>query len=223
MSNYFNRHGLINAKLIEDVSENCSLFTLEYILLKKNHDEDFLSLLYYLLIYIKKCKTHITGLYNQLPEIHYNKDDYMSPDQLIAFTGAFYLSGRNVELKQIWDYLKDHKYTYDNISGEVNFDRIMQPMAISFVAVLNRKYQWYPMLLVSILVSVLTKKGKSSGKLKAYVCLNVLNLKILTKICGKILNGFKDWDAVFLEYFKEESHPIRTFIKSRQQWPEEQE
>ena len=205
---WWNEYKLLNPSKLDIVSENTSLCSLQYYLIQKD-----LRVLESLVGYIKACKTPMRGLYNQLPfpDPKVAQDAYMSPDQLIAFVGVMKVLGKIDDIRAIWGYLKQHCMTYDNLKAEINFERTMQPAAIFFVAVCAGKKWAYPGLVAAILHSCTTKKGKSSGKLKAWTMMQVLKMNTLSRICAKILSGFDGWDKVFLEYYQEDGHPIRNF------------
>ncbi|QDP57304.1 MAG: hypothetical protein Unbinned1322contig1000_48 [Prokaryotic dsDNA virus sp.] len=203
---YLNKHYLLNAKREEIVSENAPLFSLQYYLLS---DSDMMleSLRQY--THRMENKQH-PGLYDQFPERHGNKDDYTSPDQLIAFVGALYLSKQIKKIKEIRKYLARHAFTYDNVRpGEINKDRLMQPAAIWFTAVASGRWWYRPALSGAIIYSCATKKGETSGKLKAWTMARTLRMKYTLKLCTRVLSGFNSWRDVFRTYYQEPAHPNR--------------
>lgn len=128
-----NEYGLLNAfPDRKDEDENSPLFTIEYLLLT-NEGYDFFPPLS---IFIHNCrvKNARLGLYNQRPKNNGSHEDYMSPDQLIAFCAFFNIIKLNERVISIWKYLKIKLFTYDNISQKTNFKRLMQPLAVAFVA-----------------------------------------------------------------------------------------
>lgn len=205
---YLNKAYLLNATK-EEVrhevhAENSPLFSLQYHILSKSP-----SMLESLRQYVDKMQVpgH-TGLYNQLPERHGNKDDYTSPDQLIAFVGTLYLSKQRPRINEIRSYMARHLFTYDNVSpGKINFNRLIQPSTLWFTAVASGRWWYYPLLSTSILYACATKKGETSGKLKAWTMMRTLKMKSTMKICTKILNGFDTWKAVFQTYYPDPTHP----------------
>lgn len=206
INDYLNKHYLLNAKREEIVSENAPLFSLQYYHLTKSP-----SMLQSLIQYTHRMEVHgWPGLYNQLPERHGNKDDFTSPDQLIAFVGTLYLAKQTKKIKAVRRYLSKHAFTYDNLRpGSISKDRLMQPSAIWFTAVASGRWWYRPALSGAILYSCATKKGETSGKLKAWTMMQTLNMSATMSICTKILNGFDDWRAVFREYYQEPDHPNR--------------
>lgn len=205
---WWNEYRLLNPSKLDIVSENTALCSLQYYLIQKD-----LKVLEALVGYLRSCKTPVTGLYNQLPfpDPKVAKDAYMSPDQLIAFVGVLKVLGQVDEIRKIWLYLKRNALTYDNLKAEINFDRIMQPSAVFFVAVCAGEKWAYPGLVGAILHSCISNPGKSSGKLKAWTMMQVLKMNTLSSVCAKLLAGFDNWSQVFLEYYQEKGHPIRNF------------
>jgi len=207
-SPYINSYGLLNAKLADDVAENSPLWSLEYLLLK--HDS---LLLENLVTFIRSSHTQYPGLYNQRPFVTDSPDDYMSPDQLIAFVGALKLADASLAIKHIWRYLRSHFFTYDNLTGKTNFDRTMQLSAISFVGVCAGKWWWLPLLSAVCIWSCITNKTQTSGRLKAWVMSDVTGLSLTRKVMDFFVNRhWGSWKNVFFEYFKEEEHPIRSLL-----------
>ena len=206
---YINDYGLLNAKKADINAENAPLWSLEYILLDNSTD-----LLQKLTIYIDSCRTETPGLFHQLPfKTEVPGDQYMSPDQLIAFIGAFKLSNRQEAINNIWGYLKKHLFTYDNINpGKINFQRIMQPGVVLFCGLLAGNQWLRPFLSIALIIACLSSPEATSGKIKAWVMFKVADMKITEFICTFIINRnkyLKSWKGVFFEYFKEEEHPIR--------------
>jgi len=205
---YKSTYGLINAKLEEKDSENAPLFSIEYVLL--GGDIDVLDKL---TLYMRLCHTGTKGLYNQFPIMHGNKDDYMSPDQLIAFTSAFLMAENKEALSNVWRYLAKNQLTYNNLKpNEVDRDRTMQLSAVLFSGVAaGHRYLDFFLSLVCI-YSCFTKKKETSGKLKAWVIFNTLDMNITRAICNILISRntyLKSWKGVFLEYFKEKDNPVR--------------
>lgn len=206
MNKFINDYKLLNAKEADINAENAPLWSIEYTLLTS--EDTFQSPL---IEYIEKCKTNIPGLYNQFPFIANGRDNYMSPDQLIAFTASLAVANRTVAIKSIWSYLVKHLFTYDNISGRINFRRTMQLGALLFVASHSKVRFALPALSIVLIYSCLTKRKETSGKLKAWVMFKSLNMKKTESICNLIIKNnsyLKSWYGVFKEYFKEEGHPL---------------
>ena len=202
MNKYINDYGLLNAKEADLNAENTALWTLEYLLLGGD-----VSLQPKLLTYINNSHTGHSGLYNQAPVVHQNKDGYMSPDQLIAFAGV--LPKANV--KNMWKYLLKNLFTYDNLQpNKINFQRTMQPAAVIFVGVMAGHCYLKPLLAIMLMISCYSSPTKTSGKLKAWVMFKAANMKITEKICNMIISkNWGSWKNIFLEYFQEPNNPIR--------------
>lgn len=209
---YINDYRLLNARKEEIVSENAPLNSIQYALLR-NYKYNKLPVFIMTAIgnYIDKCRTGTEGLYNQFPFIaKHERDRYMSPDQLIAFVAFFYLTDQLYRIKEIHNYLTGHFFTYDNTRpGEINIDRIMQASAIFFTGAATGKKIYYPLLAATALFSCATKRGESSGKLKAWVMLKTLKMERTLWFAEKLLAGFKRWREVFDENHKEENDPVR--------------
>jgi hypothetical protein len=210
-SPYINSQGLLNAKLADDLAENAPLWSVEYLFLK--HDPELYQSL---LDYIDKSYTGTPGLYNQNPIRFNKKEDYMSPDQLIAFIAALKMADKKDEIKAIWSYLWRHFFTYDNLQpGKTNFDRTMQLSAILFSGVMAGHFYLKPILSAALLYSCATKRTETSGKLKAWVMFKSAGMKITEAVCNLLIktNSYlKSWKGVFFEYFKEAEHPLRKLV-----------
>jgi hypothetical protein len=209
-SPYVNKHGLLNAKLKDIVAENAPLWSVQYLLLE--HDPELFDAL---ISYIHNCKTDIDGLYNQFPVLHGNKDDYMSPDQLIAFLAAFKMAKLENHIQSIWKYLKNNLATYDNLTGKINFDRTMQVGALAFAGACAGNKLAKFVLSVACIYSCATKRHETSGKLKAWTMFKALDMNITESICTYFIakTPFKNWKGIFLEYFQEKEHPTRKLLE----------
>jgi hypothetical protein len=220
MEHYKNKYGLINASVEHDdsiVHENSILYTMEYVLLTgtTSFDEDLIK-------YIFNSNAGWPGLYNQFPPtniIVHEKDRYMSPDQLIAFLAVLQYKEMWWIIQNIWVWLKKSYFTYDNVSAEVNFDRIMQPAAISFAGALNGSWFWEFVLNLICIYSCATKRKETSGKLKSWLMMRTIKTMWCRKICDYFIKKyFGNWDGVFEIYFPDPLHPIRKaiFLRRRQ-------
>jgi len=187
-------YGLINShKNIPHSEENSPLWTVQYILrqptlphLTINSLENF----------VFHCERRKPGLYDQRPFKSVNpKDDYMSPDQLIAFVAFFYITGDKEEIDKIWKYLKSHFFTYDNLTGKTNFKRTMQPLAIAFVGACVGSWFWKKVLKIACKVAFKAPLKKTSGKLKAWVCLKTLDMQY------DLVKSNVNFDFAFNYYF----------------------
>ena len=206
---YFNRYNLLNSKIEEDVAENSPLWTLELFLINKDHKH-----IYDLMQFIDQCRTSEPGLFHQRPPADFsgNGDDYMSPDQLIAFVSTFHIENRTQAISNIWKYLYKHLFTYNNLKpGKIDFSRIQQISAVLFVGVLAGHKYLKPLLSIAHMISCFSKPDQTSGKLKAWTMFKVADMKWTEKICTFIISKrskFKTWAGIFKEYFPREEHPI---------------
>ena len=220
MNQYINEYGIINAKPEDIVAENCPLFTQEYLHLIKNGNlssikylPNAVELQQNLNKYVDLCLVK-PGLYNNLPftNTEIEEDKYCSPDQLIAFLANLKDRKDKQKLKDIWNYLKSHWFTYDNINQKTDFSRIMQPQAILLAGVLGggflTRLLLRPLLSLAVFISVLPKKG-TSGELKSWVMMKAAKMKITEWICNKLIKReYGNWEKVFKIYFPLEDHPI---------------
>lgn len=204
---WINKYGLLNPKTEDVVSENCPLTSQQYNLLGGDLGVELDR-------YIENCYTGTVGLYNQMPEFHGNKDDYMSPDQLIAFVSRLYVVGRIDEIWTIWNYLLWHLGSYDNLTGRINFERLMQLKAFVFVGLCcNSWLAWllkFP-LLISMVLSCRKPGEITSGKLKSWVIMKTLNMTWSFKICSKLVGNWRD---AFFTFYYQDNHPIRVIFKN---------
>lgn len=234
---YINDFGLVNAKKADNNAENSPLWSLEYLTLEANQE-----LWEALFKFIMDCKRDdVKGLYHQSPktatpfrtvikisstaptskmtEFPRNHDDYMSPDQLIAFILFLYKCDPE-SCRQIWDYLWKHWFTYDNITGETNKERMMQPMAIAVAAVCGggwfAKMFWFPVLVGSLIYSCWSEPVETSGPLKSWVILKHMHMKLTGYICTWLIERgpWLDWKGIFREYFKEKEQPTIQLINT---------
>jgi hypothetical protein len=157
--------------------------------------------------YIERCRTVNVGLYGQRPigEEKGNKEDYMSPDQLIAIISHFYMIGDKMSVSDIWEWLNSHWLTYDNLSAKTNIARIQQPQAVLFSAICAGQRWLMPFLSIAHIVSCMAKERDTSGKLKAWTMMKTLNMRLTYKICTRLV---KDWNIVSGIYFPQENHPL---------------
>lgn len=212
-SQFLNEFGLLNSKINEGVAENSPLWSWEYLLMRWDAD-----LFVDLLFFIDACETDVPGLYNQRPFKNGSPEDYMSPDQLIAFAAALKHGKRHKELNDMWSYLKSHWFTYDNQSKGTNKDRLMQPSAICFVGALAGNKLCKLLLVPMFMHSSIVRKNETSGRLKTWTMLMTLRMTRTKKLCSKLLSkfsAFKTWSGCFLEYFPKIGHPIREIASGR--------
>ena len=213
MSHYLNKYGLINSAIKEpDVTdENTLLYTMEYLLL--GGIVDYADLYYF----IDFSYTGTPGLYHQFPpdnKVMHAKDLYMSPDQLIAILACLEHFSRHYLKLGIWYWLKNHWFTYDNLSRKTNFKRIMQPAAIAYAGTLSGSAFWRFILNLICIYSCATKKNETSGKLKSWVMMKTTKLWC-EGICNLFVKKyFRNWRVIFKIYFPDPCHPIRRAIAS---------
>jgi hypothetical protein len=212
---YYNKFGLVNAFNFENVSENCPIITLELLILFYGADNPRITdgkLFRNLQSYTFNCRTPISGLYDNMPldEYVHERDAFCSPDQLIIYILVNYMIGNRAELKNIYKYLRNNFCTYNNITGEIDFKRLMQPLAV-FASAYSVGKCWAKLPLgICIEYSVKSNesKGTTSGILKSWVVDQVFRL-------GWFSEDYPIRD-VFVKYFGHESqqdHPIRILIR----------
>jgi len=209
---YFNKYNLLNSKIGEGVAENSPLWSLELYLM--NNSAFVLS---NLISFIGLCQTNTIGLYNQRPDNNGSKEDYMSPDQLIAFVGALYLL-HPAAVQPIWRYFWRHGFTYNNLTGKTDIRNIQQPAAVFFVAICAGHRYLLPILSVICFISCFFNADQTSGKLKAWTMIEVLKMNKTKSICSFILSirsDFKNWSGCFREYFPIKDHPIHEIALKR--------
>jgi hypothetical protein len=182
--------------------ENSMLWQQELVLLTDRY-----SYKYDLHYYIMGCATKIDGLFGQLPigRERGNKEDYTSPDQLIAILSHFYSVNR-YQCTLIWKYLRTHWFTYDNLSGKTNIQRLQQPQVVLFAAICSGHTYLIPLLSIACLISCMAKERDTSGKLKSWVMMRTLKMRLTYRICTWLV---KDWNIVSGIYFHQENHPLQ--------------
>jgi len=213
-SPFLNDHSLLNSKVGEGVAENSPLWSWEYLLMRWDQD-----LFDDLTFFISACETNTPGLYNQRPFKNGTDDDYMSPDQLIAFAAVLHHNLQLKELVNMWSYLTSHWLTYDNLSGKTNKDRLMQPSAVMFVAALLGKWWAKPLLIPMLMHSSWAKPNETSGRLKAWTMMETLKMPRTKRLCSWILkkrSRFVTFSGCFLEYFSKAGQPIRQIARSKE-------
>lgn len=196
---FFNIYGLLNPTSLDIVSENTLLCTLQYLQLGGNPINcEF---------FIQKCWNTKTNMYNNIIGIE-GHDKYMSPDQIISLSAH-----SKSDALLIWNHLKSHFFTYDNITGKTNFHRIQQLQAVSMAAYQSTgSYFWcFVLSLTCIFACKKAKKEQTgSGALKSWTCFKYAKLKFTEKICNWIIG---DWYYYFKIYYQESNHPIRKLIE----------
>jgi len=198
---YFDtEYGLLNVhQNLQLPEENSPLWSIQYYLLNTCRPDIYFSLV----AYWGKCETETEGLFNQRPWKDGSKEDYMSNDQLIA------LICLNCKWKQenirIWSYLWKHLFTYNNLTGKIDFNRLMQPKAVLVSAYSAGHKVVLPLLSFTCILSCLSDDHTTSGKLKAWTIMESFNLKRTMKICTFLVGS---WDKVFNTYYWQEDHPL---------------
>jgi len=156
----------------------------------------------YLAHYWLKC--HIAGgWYNQRPWRDGGKEDLMSPDQLIALVCFNYKTGRHLANQLIWETLRKHWLTYNNVTRKVDFKRIMQPMAIltAWFAATDNKLAGL-LLRSACIIACAAPKEDTSGKLKSWTIYSSFDWWM-----GRL---DIDWEEVWNTYYHQEEHPLRS-------------
>jgi len=188
-------------------SENAALFSVEY-LLRKGTPTD---LLYPRLIeWTRMCKDSVLGVYDNRPWLDGGHEDYISKDNLLAHAAFLKLMGREEEIKGIWDYLKSHYFTYNNLTGKTDFKRFMGPHEKSILCIgvlAGNEWLRYPMREACKFSLRKFDKDNASGALKAYVCLKITNDSKIDKYEKKYVGS---WDTAFDYYFYREGNPLRS-------------
>jgi hypothetical protein len=239
MGSYWNRHGLLNASDSEDVSENCPLFTLEYIILAEKLGMDVESVKLSLINYFELCYNKDNGMFDNIPGVREGNDKYISHDQYTAMC-AFSARHNLPYHKMFWEGIKHG--TYDNLTGKFNIKKPMHPRDIIYIGYLNNSfickllmplfniitiesalqwYKWRPTYLSYILsgFSVNSRPNKivaTDGDLLAFVRAYGLNQQSITYTktfslyCLIMKLKFKDgFNDVFRTYFPNPNHPVR--------------
>ena len=216
---YIDGYGLINSRPDETNAENATLWTCEnYLLHKQNGTFDKQKKDHYRLVMNQQKIS--TGIYAQnpyfivKPPVH-KKDESMSRDQLFALVGMSYLLGESHHI-DIWKEILRQKGRYDNVNPDKP-NSWFTPWDLLFVAYCAGN--WIGKLLIWIvaitcIISCLSNKETTSGKLLAYVRCQILKdksfiMKLCWKLCTKLINKkHGDWSDVFYIYFrKQEDHP----------------
>lgn len=193
-----NKYGLVcTVKNRETEEENSPLWTQQLLLSGFNYD-----LRSNLNSFIVKSRI-APGLYGNRPYTNGTKEDYCSPDQLIAFISRLYLDG-NYEVKLIWEWLLGHWFTYDNISQKTNIRRVMQPSVLLFSAICAGLKVLTPLLSIACVISCL-RVDSTSGDLKAWTMIKTLNMNMTYFICNKLIEG--GFKKSFNIYFRADGHP----------------
>lgn len=207
---FINKYNLINAQSgpPQYVNENTLLYTLAYDLY--TGDKQYRNAMLYYAMKLRHSK-EIKGLYNNLTTLSsWGRDNYTSPDQLISIVALNNLYEHN-DNKEIWGYLWKHLFTYDNLKpNKINFDRVMQPMAILTSAVGAGIWLLKPLLSLVCIISCLPMPERSSGAQKAFVVASSFRMKLTLSICKYIVKG---WDKVWAIYYPDKTHPIRSYYE----------
>jgi hypothetical protein len=197
---YINDYGLIKTTSKDINGENTFLTSLALQCLKYSTElSDNMNNYLYNCLHI----AYDEYMYNNYPDSCNNDlDTYTSPDQLIAYLCYCHDFGVSEGVKRIWDYLKSHLFTYNNVTGKTDLRCIQQPSVI-FLAGYCAGIEWfkYPLLLC-LCISLRTPKEVTSGKQKAFVINKCLGLGIEY-----------DFTEALEIYYKEEDHPIRLALK----------
>lgn len=217
MTKFINRYGLLNPTSKDTVSENTLLTTLTYHQLLKVDKRYYwyknADVLDSVEKYIYLCFRD--GWYNQYPEdVHISNpdDEYMSPDQLLAIMLWLHILGREKELKTLARRILFQVGTYDNVSQDLNFKRMMQPQILALAGYFGiSKWFFKHALILSVEFSFAGYEDdntKTSGMQKAFVIMDVL-----FKESREYREYEKDFINALKYYYKEEDHPIRELLK----------
>lgn len=219
---YINRYGLINATKHEDVSENCPLFTLQNVILKKIVKEDPKELEDSLINYFEKMRNPTTNRFNNIPDVTSGRDALISHDQFTTLCAMSARHGLDYH-KEFWNGVKWG--TYDNLTGKFNIHRILHPRDLIYVGYLNDNFLCklaMPLLCAATLWSFLypykkrngVKILKTDGQLLTLVRKYGLKGKSWLfdktwKLCERIshwkfVDGYK---GIFKTYYPLEDHP----------------
>lgn len=218
---FFDDYGLLNSREDEKNAENALLWTYELILLLELQNKSSEAHISSLSSAIDLCRVS-EGIYHQNPSFAFTPpenahDAYMSPDQLIAITGASYRYGWT-HAEDVWKEIKRQRMLYDNVDPNAP-RRWARPWDLAFYAIcggskLAKLFMW--LIAITCIVSCMSKPGKTSGKLLAFVKMNTLRdkspmMELTWKICSKIIktqykvgNG---WWKAFAIYFPFTDHP----------------
>ena len=202
---YWNDYGLLNPTSKDRISENCLLTTEVYQRLLPDPIKEVDS---HICDWIQECWTGTEGLFNQAPFMRDNKDDYMSPDQLIAMGAFLKRIGDDTLINDIAKYLRKHLSNYNNLQDDKI--RLMQPSAYLFLQILDGHFEWPFKLVLKYILRLSCKKPRevTSGKQKAWLIASAIDPKWVTDL--EPLVGC--WEDVFRVYYKESDHPIRLLI-----------
>lgn len=215
---YWNKWGLLNATAEHDDSifnENSFLYTLQYMLLLPNFPVTKIAEIWTKLNRFRSeelISPH--GLYNQLPSdtgVAHHHDLYTSPDQLIA-----YMAHSCCVARATWSDLKRLWFTYNNLTGKVDFGRLMQPTAIALAGAMSGSRFWRFVLNLCLVYSCWSNRYETSGKLKAWTIISSVPNLWCKKICDKLIEKyFGSWQRVFEIHYPDPSHPIRRLLYAK--------
>lgn len=214
MEKYWNRYGLLNAYIGEDVAENSPLFTYEYILIEELKGNTVKPEKEALRNFIQKSRTS-KGVYNQSPEpLKGHKDDFMSHDQLTVFCAFSYKYGYDWH-GEIWNEIKRQWFRYNNVDIPHTFwekltnKRFLHPRDIIFIGILSGSF-WCK-LLAPLLALMMYSSCKKIWKVRPTLEFRVIYfLKHLKwhptrryrHTDGKLLTFVRCQSAYNISYFK---------------------
>ena len=219
---FYDSNNLIKSRKSEETAENAILWTYELLLLRELKGEDveeekgqFLDAL--LEMEIKR------GLFHQNPAYSFDGDlqnRLMSHDQLTAITSASYRYGWRFH-EEVWKEIKRQKLRYDNYRPD-NPERWLHPRDLIYYGILaDSKIArlFVPILALICLISCLSKRRETSGKILAWVRFQTLKKKSLTmRLASKVADFIiylihGSWADVFSIYFSSEGHLIQEKAK----------
>ena len=221
MNSFYNYKGLINARADDslNVNENSFLYSLEYLFRNKMDDDLVYNMIKYLTV---DMRNEVRGkvLYrNVLFGTGLLRDQYTSRDQLIAYAIFSVLIGGSVH-HEIYNHIKKHWYTYDNLSGKVNFKRFVAPWDVVFLGILCQDKTAISLENIFFYKGLDTyKRGgvtETSGELLVWTQMQIL-LKLrypsaiewMKRYEGLMMKRFGQncWGKAFAVYFPETGHP----------------
>lgn len=221
---YFDDWGLLNSKKDEVYAENSILWTLQYVLLCEMCGKDVTIHKNRLYTALKYCEIK-EGIYSQNPTYTNNpnirlKEQYMSPDQYIVFMASYKLWGWRFG-KEMWKETLNQYLCYDNVNPDTspNFNnlRVFNPKHLAFAAYCNGSLLCpflLPFLIVGAVVSCMSPKDVTSGKLITWTYLTTIKWTWFTKLCTKLIEKkHGSWANVFEIYFPFEDHPSNVLSK----------
>jgi len=169
MRDYKNPYGLLNATAEEtkdgSTSENSILVEAQHLRLwEMNYGTKILRDYETCKRFIEKSRSP-NGMFTNNPETWGTEDEYLSKDQVAAICAISVKQGWDYH-KEIWNHLKSHCFTYDNVSGQINPLRFLHLRELLFVAYLNGIKWALPFLCPFIIWAYWFHNKATNGKIK---------------------------------------------------------